>query len=507
MKIILFRSFHKRENSTKLPTQLNTDYELDGFLRENCSIIKPVVQFKRFPNDATPANIGYAQIPVFNRYYFVRDWVWVDGLWEAHMEVDTLASHRYNIGLTSAYIERTSNPSYQNGTIPDKQYPTKNYRVHRKLPFTPRWQKSGLSSANYFYVIGVVGSYASSAVGYYLMTKSQMGSLVSYLMSDDYYNDAGFGSSISQMTKDTAKSMYNPLQYITSCFLFPMDYNDFTLGTLTSINLGPFTIPGTRNLKGYYMGDMPILDFANTIDLSNAFHPQDNALSNPRGSYLNYAPYSRWTLFYPPFGTIPIDNTYFNLNNNINMNLHVYMDGATGKGRLIINALDPSDSSTFTVAEYTTLLAIPVELAQISIDYLQSATASISAGVGVATGLAGIATMNPILMGAGAAMALGSIGDALEASMPQMLSQGSYGSCIAFYGRPALNIQYTYVIDEDNDDLGRPSCIVSTIATVGSDASQNHYYVKCGEVHIDFICLDEEKSIITQHLLSGIFYE
>lgn len=497
--ITLYKDFHKKPNSTKQPVAGQTDLAIEGYIKDKCGMVNPVIQFKRFTNDAVPGNFSYAYITEFNRFYYVNDWFFSDGMWEAHMTVDVLATFKTSIGNTSAYIERTSNATYQDGGIADKLYPAKTHTMNSIINFAPIWKKTGLSNANYTYIIGVVGSgYPDAAVVYYALSRTQMGDLLSFLFSNGYYTGAGF----DQMTLSTAKAMYNPLQYITSCFYFPIDINDiipFTL-RLEDIDLGPFPIT-SANKQGYLLGDMAVLRFSNDIDLSLAAHPQ----ASSRGSYLNYAPYSRWTLFIPPFGTIPIDTSYFQVQNGDHLYLEYILDGATGKGRLIVCQYEQTGTywAKTVIGEYQTLFGIPVELAQISVDYLQAASTTLSTIAGAATTAAGIATANPFMAAGGLAMTLNSVGNALESAMPQLMTKGANGSAIAFPGVPGLSVQCFNMVDDYNADLGRPCCRDLQISTVGTGG----YYVKCAEVNIDFVCLNEEKDDITGHLLSGFFFE
>ena len=108
----------KRENSTKRPTGDGT--ALSCILRRGSSAMTPTMEFD-FGPDGNPLNYNYMYIPSFNRYYFIEDWVYIPGMWEAHLVLDVLASHKTEIGATSAYIERSA--SAYNGDIIDGLYP------------------------------------------------------------------------------------------------------------------------------------------------------------------------------------------------------------------------------------------------------------------------------------------------------------------------------------------------------------------------------------------------
>ena len=120
MQIDFYINFTKRQNSTKRPAEggIVTKHTLTGYLKEPCSVMKPVINIQNIPVQNAPCVMTYAYIPTFYRYYFVKDWVWNDGLWTVQLEVDVLATYRPHIGDSYAYIERSASQS--NGRIVDK---------------------------------------------------------------------------------------------------------------------------------------------------------------------------------------------------------------------------------------------------------------------------------------------------------------------------------------------------------------------------------------------------
>lgn len=518
MNIILYRGFRKRENSTKKPDNSVTSRTITGIMREPSSMISPIVNFKRvnFESASTahePSIFTYAYIPDFRRYYFIKDWIWNDGLWECHMVVDVLASYQEEIGGTTAYIERTSALQYVNGAIIDNLYPaTTNLDIEQE-EFTPLWYKTRAQVyANTFFVIGAVGNDPNNiggGVNYYGLTPAQMIPLVRYLMSTTIYENLGFGTNGEPLTVLTAKALYNPIQYITSCFYFLVDYQDAYQTSVTdTIHIGPYDIgtgPGQfHQFTGHFFGHKAQWWDEQHIPLPSV-HPQ----APTRGKFVQYAPYTRYMLHYPPFGTIPIDPSYFEIGDDLY--LQTFFDGVTGKGRLVVSAyhppIGPLDPATITpISEHTALLGIPVQLNQISVDYLKAAVAVVDSAAGATSAVIGAGTNNPFMTGAGLTSAAHSIGNALHHLSPQLLSEGTNGSIISFNGKPKLVARYSILTDDDVADMGRPCCQQLMISVVGNSGSGNNY-IKCSEVHIDFPCLDDEKPIINNYLLGGFFFE
>lgn len=84
-------------------TQIGQD--MSGTLRENCSIIDPVIKVEGIVgSNITTCN--YAYITEFARYYYITNIVCVGKLFEVHMHVDVLMSYRGDIRTNSAVISR-----------------------------------------------------------------------------------------------------------------------------------------------------------------------------------------------------------------------------------------------------------------------------------------------------------------------------------------------------------------------------------------------------------------
>lgn len=115
---------------TKSITLLTT---MTGTLRENCSIVDPVITVENI-NNAIAAVCNYAFIPQFARYYFVRNITLSGKLWIISMHVDVLASFQTPLKSLDAVIARNENrynlylqdgffKTYQNPHVSIKQFP------------------------------------------------------------------------------------------------------------------------------------------------------------------------------------------------------------------------------------------------------------------------------------------------------------------------------------------------------------------------------------------------
>lgn len=106
---------------------------MTGTLRENCSIVDPVITVENI-NNAIAAVCNYAFIPQFARYYFVRNITLSGKLWIISMHVDVLASFQTPLKSLDAVIARNENrynlylqdgffKTYQNPHVSIKQFP------------------------------------------------------------------------------------------------------------------------------------------------------------------------------------------------------------------------------------------------------------------------------------------------------------------------------------------------------------------------------------------------
>lgn len=501
MEIDFFINFEKRVNSTKRPVAggIVTSHTLTGYLKEPCSVMYPVINIQNVPVQNAPCVFTYAWIPAFYRYYFVKDWVWNDGLWTVHLEVDVLATYKPHIGDTYAYIERASadaqgNTPYYNGRIIDRMYPAMNDFDTDSIVLNAPW--TGWNIEDGCYVLGIISrtnnvSNAGGAVQYYALTYTQIRDLLEYMLNDAFYDSIGFSAlnPTSQVSHDLAKAIVNPIQYITSCMWFPCSVSTFTAASPISINVGPWTTLGTGS---------PILDrvgYRSDFSVTIPSHPQ----ASTRGEYLNYSPYSRYLCMLPPFGAFTIDPSYIPEDRTIKFTIQV--DGITGKACLQICREDTTQGNTDFFYESSAMFGVPIQLAQLTTDYIGAIKGAVTT---VGSAIAGI-TASSFMGGAmGAMMTLNSIGNTLEALQPQVSSEGVNGSFIAFERLtgtfPRLTVQFVKVVDEDNTEIGRPLCEVKQIKSLSG-------YIKCGECTVNFYAFESELNEIHSMMLNGFFWE
>ena len=492
-------SFAKKENSTKQPT-VETAKLVQGILKEPCSIMTPVVRIERLPNDAMPFQYTYAKWVEAQRYYFIEDWTWVNGLWEVRMKEDVLATFKTQIGNTTEYVLRTDSTIDFNGEITDTTYPATTDIISESYSLNNIFTTDITVGC---YIVGIISGGQTQSVGaisYYAMTSGEFGSFKEKLFSDDNLITMGLAildpttgdltPTITDISLELLKTMYNPYQYIVSCMWFPF---------------GKSAIPSSTSVTGIKIGwwEYPTLTgnrlYAQTFEMGNeqfaiTAHPQAF-----RGSYLNYAPYTRRTII-GRFGSIPVDTTMFSVGNKINISYMI--DLITGQCYCKISRRDetPATPAEDLIAERNFLIGVPIQIAQVGTDYLGTAVSALNTIPQIMGGaISGIATGRGAVMGAIAGGASG-IYNTLQSAMPQVETSGQNGSFLSPVNNTHVVEQFYKIVDEDIAHRGRPLCELRQLSTLSG-------YILCAEGDIDISCYDNERKEIVQYLTEGFFWE
>ena len=488
--LYLYKQFAKKENSTKVPSSGTLTLALQGILKEPCSIMTPVIKIERLPADAIPGDYTYARWVQADRYYFIEDWVWVNGLWEVHMKEDVLATFKTEIGNSTEYVLRTDSTTDFNGEITDTTYPATTDIVSESYSLSNIFTTDLTVGC---YIVGIISGGTSQAVGaisYFAMTSAQFGALKDKLFSDDNLEimgiiDSGGQTLITDLSQEVLKTMYNPYQYIVSCMWFPFGKSAIpSTSPVTTIKIGWWDYP----LSGDRL-------YAQTFELGNeqfaiTAHPQAS-----RGSYLNYAPYTRRTLL-GRFGSVPIDTTMFTVGNLINISYMI--DLITGQCYTKISRRDGSAEDLLTERNF--LLGVHIQIAQVGTDYLGTAVSAINTIPQIMGGaVSGIASGKGAIMGAIAGGASG-IYNTLQSVMPQVETSGQNGSFLAPVNNTHVIEQFYKIVDEDIAHRGRPLCELRQLNTLSG-------FILCAEGEIDISCYDNERKEIVRYLTEGFFWE
>lgn len=474
--IVNFYKFPKKPNSTAIP-YIGDSVEAECILKDEVNFLNPTLRVNTsslVSGEFSPSAFNYAQISYWQRFYYITDWVYLNGMWECSLSVDVLASFKYDIGRTESYIIRSSNTF--NGNIIDDFYPATTRVDIQKIQISSEIYHTSLPSG--CYILGCINNDTSIKVGsvtYYALDATQMAQLLAYLFSGSIYNDSG----ITEIGEGLFKSLFDPFQYVVSCIWMPFPAS--SMGTETApIKVGYWTSRINATLVRYIVTD-PI-GFKSNLPIP--LHPQSD-----RGDYMNRSPFTRLTAYYPPFGEIPVDTSFCQYGDNNYLYGKLFVDYITGVANAyfsITNGIgdqaDPYKYFTMRTAQ----IGVPIQLSQVATDYLGMAT-------GVLGGMASLATRN---IGG----AFESLKSGFEASLPKMSTQGANGSFVEITEPPYLIVEHYNVVNDNVAEFGRPLCENRVIGTIPG-------YIKCGGADHEFNCTRTESEQINSFLKTGFYYE
>lgn len=474
--IVTLFAFSKKKNSTARPAPASgTNFTVD--LKEETSVMNPVLIFdpasSGMPVPFDPATFTYAHIIQWSRYYFISDWQWLNGRWEASLITDVLATYRASIGNMSEYIVRSA--SAYDGNIVDGKYPIKSDGSISVVPVG-----SIIDMNNGCFVVGAVNCMTSGnrvgAVSYYAMTESQLNSLLQFLYSDNIYNNSG----VSSIEVGLYKAIMNPMEYIVSCMWVPVSASLIGSATTSSVVCGYFdTGVSARVCTGMNVG------VGDTIKLLPN-HPQAS-----RGNYMNFSPFSKYTLFYPPFGVIPIDSVVRTKGSYLNM--QCLLDYITGQAVLRLSIQNSSTSVAYgsrcLFNERTAMVGVPIQLSQVQTDITNGVSGLVHSAISALTG---------DFIGSASGV-LGAVGDLYNG---RAVSVGYNGSFLEAWDINVASIicEFYNQADRDVSHEGAPLMAVRTISTLSG-------FIQCADGHYEGSCFDSERIEINNYLTQGFYYE
>ena len=466
-------NFSKKQNSTKQPA-LNTGDSFTMQLKEETSVLNPTLILNLKNSQGVliqPTTYNYLYLPLFSRYYFIQDWVYINGAWECRCNVDVLASFKTAIGATSAYVLRSA--SMYDSNITDGFYPSKSDMSVTVTDFGTIFNiNTGC------YVVGVLDCQNTTdrkgAVTYWAMTENELNNLLQFLYSGQMFQLTG----ITSLEEGVWKSIMNPAQYIVSCKWMPISRDVIASGVTANMTIGYWTV---SSVSSKVMNALNITK-ENIISFTN--HPQIS-----RGAYLNFAPFSRYTVYFPPFGAIPVEPIYRTQGQYLCSDVTIDLVSGQGALRLSVQNVNTSvpKASRKVFAERSALVGIPIQLSQVNTDMLSGVTGLFNSAISAVSGnFAGAGT--------------GVINSLSDMAQSRSYSTGYNGSFIETMDSTVMVSEFYTQVDTDNTDFGRPLMSTKTINVLSG-------YVRCGDGHFDGTCYESERTMINNYLVDGFFYE
>lgn len=476
MRINLYK-FAKKPNSLALPNVQATS--LDCLVKTPSSVINPTVQVSK---DVNPVAFNYAYIPEWSRYYFIQDVTYNLGTWLIDLRVDVLASYRENILNSQQYVLRSY--SQYNENILDNLYTTEakstnNYYKEEMgqvyaLDLSPLPEAVDFFNKSYtqgMFIVGIV-SPNNSGVSYYSLTYDKFTQFLQDLM--DYTP-----SDMSDVSQGVARSLFDPIQFITMCKWYPLGPTPTIAAN--SIKLGAYTI-NLSSQVGYFNN-------SRTTKLYGDITIPKHAQLSDHGAYMQLQPYSRYSLFFEPFGDIQLDNTL--IYGADSLRCEWLLDYCTGKASLILK----NNTTDAVVGSATSDMGVDIPISQITVDYI-GVGSSIVGSVG---GFLSSAFMGNV--GGAINSVISGIGNTAQSVAPKVASLGAQGSFIPYkFGKPYIYLNTLDQVDVDNVRYGRPLCEVKRIGSLSG-------YCLCSNSSIEIGGTSAEASEIESMLNSGVFIE
>ena len=454
----------KKSNSTLYPSAGATSYNCN--IKNGSGILTPKVELN-LGLATDPSGYNYCHIPDFDRWYYITEWYFDHGLWTATCKVDVLATYKSQIGSTSMYVLRASAAS--DGSIVDTFYPAKAGCTFDNTTISNPYNYNifGATDPPQF-SIGVVSEDGNiGSMNYFMVGMNNLAILCDYLINDFVSVTNQF--SITDATMALQASLVDPIQYIKSCYLIPFtttEYADVSTGA-APIKACHFST-GAAGLK---------VDRGTTITKSFTFTIKKHPQTVSRGNFVNQAPFTLLTLSFPPFGVIQLDSTV--TCNASSLTVDVAVDVITGKGKLTVRC------NGVVLNTLEAQLGVPIQLSQVSSDYLGAATSAVNGLVqGLTTGF-GVTSM---------------IGNAVNALTPREQSVGQGGAFTQLTGHFALYHQFFTLVDDDNSQNGRPYCQMATPSSLGG-----YMLIQEGDVPIPGTKAEADE--IRELLEGGFYYE
>lgn len=421
-----FYQFAKRTNSTKRPSG-GQGFGID--LKAPCNIIDPEI---KIATQSDPTGYNYCHLPTFSRYYWIKNWTYSDGLWNASLTVDTLASYRDQIGSATEYVVRSS--AKYDGTISDGLYPA----TAKVQSVTTSFQGGFAETiSGGFFIIGFIAKAANSigAITYVVMTPGNAKKLSAKLLTDVSY----LSIDNSEISDNLTKVLFNPYQYIVSCNYFPFDIAILTahLPLVAKIDVGWWSV----DVPGWILGE-DNNNFKKSVSVTVPKHPQ----AANRGEYCNVAPYTDYTIYLQPFGVIPLDAS--KMWGASTLSIQYVADLFTGDSVLRIFA-----NGTQLVYETTAKLGVSVQLSNINFGIPSGSGGLLQTGIAAAFG-----GLQAALSGGTSTDVGNGILNAAQATNADVASKGATGSTIAFDMAPYMVARFKIIADDNNEDHGRPLC-------------------------------------------------
>lgn len=459
VNVSFWSGFSKKKNSTKQPAGAGTTHAC--LLKEASSIEEPV--FILATGD--PTNYNYCS--AYGNYYYVTLKEYVPPHWHIYCELDPMATYKSQIGASSLYVTR-SYSGFWNERLVDSvpiMCNTVNQRVMRdgddRVPFPFDTSNAGC------YVVTVVASNTNNGACFYVLTPSEYTFFARHFYNVDTWTDVNSGTPMN--FDPDVKALLKPWEYIQDVRWYPLPKSRLTSEPSEQIHLNNWN---TQAEGSPISGVNTVKVGGSTFTIPK--HPQSSTL----GEYLNTNSFSRYTLYDPFVGVIPIDANEIASSEVISVDYRI--DVSCGKGLAYVYGVPGTSTGNgdvlITASSFE--FGVPVLFTARSKDALNSV-------------MSGLGNMNP----------LGAIWGIVQSeASPKMQVMGSIASRASYQMPPYLYCEFNEIVPIDRSLVGYPCCRTLLISTLNG-------FVQCQTGDINVPCPPTYKAQIKTYLEGGFFYE
>lgn len=453
-----FFEFSKKANSTKVP-DLTQGVELSVVFKSESDLTSPLIELAL--SAFTPYT--YCYLYELEKYFFISDWTFLNGLYIAHLSEDVLATYRSEILAATTFVERSA--SNYDADISDDLLTSKQKRAAANSSGVSLWSPFDTVGCYIVRVASSASRTSPTGVEMFAMTSATLGSLLSYLYDSSNFTDV--------IKEEFVKAVFNPMDYIISIKWFPILPED-TGGALTSIVVGWFDT-GIKALR--------VSDYGKHY--TKTVKPFDRYYNDWRDRHPNY---TKFDLYIPSYGILEIPPDAFYLNDN-QLVINMSIDYSTGEIYTHITA------GAGDAARYCLLSTI---CGQIGVDIQVSQLLPNLGGA--------VQSVSSVLSSVASGDVFGAVSKAVDSvktvANPVLKTIGSTGSIQGFIDNPVFELsRYVYdCADYPTSVAGRPLMQNVKLSTLSG-------YCKCGNASITVSALASERDQINTQLNSGFYIE
>ena len=449
MQINLWEQFAKKKNSTKLPPS-NLYISTNVVLKEPTSVESPV-----FLMTIGYRNFNYLEVPDWHRYYYITDIIYVsDSLCELHCTCDYYATFRNEIRGYTAFVERTSHPSYYNTDLHDSALSVEDVVEHTASAKTD----CGIAS-DVLYIVRIMGRDSSNGVGTFVMNKAQFNRIFSSL-----WGNIDTGSVQGDVLEFLQVFISNPAQYIVGVYTSP---------------IGASTYAHYVTNETIYVGGHETDAKSDRVNNGNAIIKQGLVLNKPTSLYSDFrktdSAFSQYSIYLPCVGTCPLSADVM----DTTLTLDVSADLYSGDLLYVLK------SSGTPIASYNTNC-----YASLSVGTMNEANSIFS---GASQTALSVLTANPI-------GAIEGIRNGFSSTPSIIGTQGGTG-CVVQNNEVVISCLQKTSAEFPVGVYGRPCCRNLQLSVLDG------YYVKCGNASVVVAGYESDKDAVNNGLNSGLYIE